>query len=136
MKKAIFMSIKEIHVNKILKRIKNYEFRTQKPKNNFEYIIVYVPVPIKQIKYILKVKQPIVTPNKIQENGIGNREFNKEIKKKYAYFIENVYEINKPLNLENLKKDFNFTAPQSFAYGEKYEELLNYIENIGAKKIF
>ena len=59
MKNAVFMSIKEIHINRILSKIKNHEFRTKKPKKSFDYIIVYVPTPLKELKYILKVKQPI-----------------------------------------------------------------------------
>ena len=55
MEKSVFMSIKEIHINRILKRVKNHEFRTKKPKKDFEYIIVYVPTPLKELKYVLKV---------------------------------------------------------------------------------
>ena len=29
MEKSVFMSIKEIHINRILKRVKNHEFRTK-----------------------------------------------------------------------------------------------------------
>ena len=31
MRSAVFMSIKEIHINRILAKIKNHEFRTKKP---------------------------------------------------------------------------------------------------------
>lgn len=47
---VVFMSIKEIHINRILNKIKNHEFRTKKPKKDFDYIIVYVPTPIKELK--------------------------------------------------------------------------------------
>ena len=76
MKTAVFMSIKEIHINRILEKTKNHEFRTKKPKKDFDYIIVYVPAPIKELKYILKVKQPVVRPNNIIVDGYGNKEFN------------------------------------------------------------
>ena len=76
MRSAVFMSIKEIHINRILGKIKNHEFRTKKPKKDFDYIIVYVPIPVKELKYILKVKQPIASPNKIIIEGYGNKEFN------------------------------------------------------------
>ena len=76
MKSAVFMSIKEIHINRILSKIKNHEFRTKKPKNDFDYIIVYVATPIKELKYILRVKQPVASPNKISIDGYGNKEFN------------------------------------------------------------
>lgn len=63
-------------------------------------------------------------------------EFNNECKEKYAYPIENVYEIKQPIGLTELKEKFNFTAPQSFAYGEKYDSLLKYIEEIGVQKLY
>lgn len=136
MNNAVFMSIKQIHINRILQKVKNHEFRTKKPKNKFNYIIVYVPTPLKELKYILKVKEPIVTPNNILIDGYGNIEFNEECKEKYAYPIENVYEIKQPIGLIELREKFNFTAPQSFAYGEKYNSLLKYIEEIGVKKLY
>lgn len=135
-KRAVFMSIKEIHINRILHKTKNHEFRTKRPKIHFDYIIVYVPTPIKELKYILKVKQPVVSPNKIIIEGHGNKEFNNTKTEKYAYPIENVYKINKPIKLDILKQKFNFTAPQSFAYGEKYQELLEYIDNVGITKLY
>lgn len=136
MTSVVFMSIKEIHMNRILSKIKNHEFRTKKPKNNFDYIIVYVPTPIKELKYILKVKQPVASPNKISINEYGNKEFNNVSTEKYAYPIESVYEINKPIKLDILKQEFNFTALQSFAYGEKYKELLDYIDKVGITKLY
>lgn len=135
-KNAVFMSIKQIHIDRIVHRIKNHEFRTKKPKNKFEYIIVYVPTPLKELKYILKVKEPITTPNKILIDGYGNQKFNEESKEKYAYPIDNVYEIKQPIKLDELREKFNFTAPQSFAYGEKYQSLLKYIKDVGVNKIY
>lgn len=129
MKNVVFMSIKEIHINRILSKIKNHEFRTKKPKKDIDYIVVYVPMPIKELKYVLKVKQAISRPNNIFENGYGNKE-------KYAYPIESVYKINKPIELDKLKQKFKFTAPQSFAYGEKYQELLEYIDKVGITKLY
>lgn len=133
---AVFMSIKEIHMNRILSKIKNHEFRTKKPKKDFDYIIVYVPTPIKELKYVLKVEQPVSAPNKICIDGYGNKEFNNTNKEKYAYPIESVYKINKPIELDILKHEYNFTAPQSFAYGEKYQELLGYIDKVGITKLY
>lgn len=136
MEKSVFMSIKEIHINRILKRVKNHEFRTKKPKKDFEYIIVYVPTPLKELKYVLKVKPPVVSPNKIDIDGLGNREFNDTIIEKYAYPIEGMYEINRTVKLDELKQKYNFTAPQSFAYGEKYPDLLKYIDKVGITKLY
>ena len=136
MQASVFMSIKEIHINRILEKTKNHEFRSKKPKNKFKYIIVYIPIPIKELKYILKVKESITTPNKILIDGFGNQKFNEEQKEKYAYPIESVFEIKRPIKLQELKEKFGFAAPQSFAYGEKYNKLLKYIEEIGVKKLY
>ena len=68
-------------MNRVLNKTKNHEFRTRIPNKNVDYIFVYIPVPIKELKY-------------------------------------------------------NFTAPQSFAYGEKYKELLEYIDKSGITKLY
>ena len=136
MKNSIFMSIKEEHIERIVKRSKNHEFRNRIPKKEVEYIIVYVPTPVKELKYILKVKEPVKVPNKIEIEGIGNQKFNAGKGSKYAYPIENVYKINEILDLCELKNKYNFTAPQSFAYGEKYKEILKFIEKVGTTKIY
>ena len=88
MKNVVFMSIKEIHINRILSKIKNHEFRTNKPKKDIDYIVVYVPTPIKELKYVLKVKQAVSRPNNIIENGYGNKEFNNANKEKYQELLE------------------------------------------------
>ena len=133
---TVFMSIKEIHINRILSKIKNHEFRTKKPKKYFDYIIVYVPTPIKELKYVLKVKHPIASPDKIMIDGYGNKDFNNTNIEKYAYPIENVYKINKPIKLDILKQEFDFTPPQSFTYGEKHQKLLEYIDKVGTTKLY
>ncbi len=136
MENIVFMSIKEQYVKRILNKSKNHEFRTRIPKEKVDYIWVYVPTPIKELKYILKVKEPISTPNKIMVDGFGNDEFNVETGTKYAFPIENMYEINESISLNELIKKFKFTAPQSFAYGRKYKKLIMNVEKIGMKQIF
>lgn len=78
----------------------------------------------------------MVSPNKIDIDGFGNREFNNTIIEKYAYPIEGMYEINRTIKLDELKQKYNFTAPQSFAYGEKYPDLLKYIDKVGITKLY
>ncbi len=136
MENIVFMSIKEQHINRILKKSKNHEFRTRIPKEKVDYILVYVPTPIKKLKYLLKVKDIISIPDKIEIDGYGNDKFNSEKGSKYAYPIESVYKINKTIRLEELKERYNFTAPQSFAYGNKYKELVLDIKKIGFTKIY
>lgn len=136
MENIVFMSIKEQHIKRILEKTKNHEFRNRISKEKVDYIFVYVPTPIKELKYILKVKEIVGFPNQIEVDGYGNEKFNAGKGSKYAYPIENMYEINNPIELKELKGKFNFTAPQSFAYGKKYKELLTYIDKNGIKKIY
>ena len=136
MNNIIFMSIKEQHINRILNKSKNHEFRTRIPKQKVDYILVYVPTPVKELKYLLKVKEIISTPNKIETDGYGNDKFNIEKGIKYAYPIENVFELKQSIKLNELKEKYNFTAPQSFAYGNRYKELLSDVRNIGFTKIY
>lgn len=131
-----YMSIKEIHMNKILKKIKNYEFRNYITKNIINKIYVYVPTPVKQLKYILDVDTPVKAPNKINELGVGNKEFNLGNKSKYAYPIKHVYELQESIPLKQLKDKFGFTAPQAFAYGNKYIKLTNKINSINTKQLY
>lgn len=42
-----------------------------------------------------------------------------------------MYEINRTVKLDELRQKYNFTAPQSFVYGEKYPDLL---KEFGLKK--
>ena len=136
MNNTIFMSIKEQHINRILNKSKNHEFRTRIPKQKVDYILVYVPTPVKELKYLLKVKEIISTPNKIETDGYGNDKFNIEKGIKYAYPIENVFKLKQSIKLNELKEKYNFTAPQSFAYGNRYQELLSDVRNIGFIKIY
>lgn len=133
---VVFMSIKEEHILKIVNKTKNHEFRNKIPKDSFRFIIVYVPVPVKQIKYILEVSTPVKKLQKINEDGIGNKKFNDGNGTEFAYPINHCYELNKFLELKQLEKDYNFTAPQSFAYGRKYSKLFAKIKQIGCKKLY
>lgn len=99
MENIVFMSIKEQHINRILNKSKNHEFRTTIPKQKVDYIFVYVPTPVKELRYLLKVKDIIYTPNKIAIDGYGNDKFNTEEGSKYAFPIENVYKLNKSMKL-------------------------------------
>lgn len=133
---VVFMSIKEEHILRIVNKTKNHEFRNKIPKDCFKFIIVYVPAPVKQIKYILEVSTPVKKLQKINEEGIGNKKFNDGNGTEFAYPINHCYELNKFLELKQLEKDYNFTAPQSFTYGSKYSKLFTKIKEIGCKKLY
>ena len=77
MDKAIFISIKPIHLNKIVSGIKNYEFRNYIPKKDINKLYVYESYPTCSLKYILTIDKIVKYPDKIKENGYGNSDFNK-----------------------------------------------------------
>ena len=126
---AIYISIKPIHLNRIVEGTKNYEFRNYIPKKEFDTLYVYESYPISSLKYIIKIDKIVKAPNKIDNEGIGNIEFNQGDKTKYAYHIDKIYKI-KPINLKTLKEKYHFTPPQGYAYDTRYENLTNYLKSV------
>ena len=135
MDKGIFLSIKPVFTKKIETGEKNYEYRKYYPKNKINKIYVYESSPTCCLKYILYIDNVIEYPNKINEVGYGNDDFNNGLKKsKYAYHILTVEKLEKPIPLKKLKDDFSFCPPQSYAYDSKYPKLIEYIKE-SRKKI-
>lgn len=136
MKKAIYLSIKPKFTKKIETGEKNYEFRKYIPKLDIDTLFVYETFPTCQLKYIIELGQIIEYPNKINECGYGNEEFNNGLKKsKYAYEIKHVDLLENPINLKELKEVYNFMPPQSYAYDSRYEKLTNAIKNAKVRRI-
>lgn len=126
---SIYISIKPKFVKLILEGTKNYEFRKYIPKRNFNKIYIYETLPVAQIKYIIEITNIYKYPNKIDELGYGNMEFNNGLKEsKFAYKLGEIYYLEKPIKLEELKSEYNFIPPQGFSYSEKYEKLTEFIE--------
>ena len=97
---------------------------------------MYETFPTCQLKYIIELRQIIEYPNKINECGYGNEEFNNGLKKsKYAYEIKHVDLLENPINLKELKEVYNFMPPQSYAYDSRYEKLTNTIKNAKVRRI-
>lgn len=134
---SIILSIKPFYNELILNKEKHYEFRNFKPKNFTSYFWVYESSPIKTLKYIMKIKDPIVFPNKAQGLSYGVDRFNSgEMKNKYAYEIEELYLLDNPLSMKFLKENFNFTPPQAYTYLQNNVDLQKYIQkNINLKTI-
>lgn len=133
MSEGIYISIKPKPMDKIVKKIKNYEFRNYIPKEKFKFLYVYLPLPECQLKYVIEVGKIVKYPEKLEEYGDGNLEFNEGKKTKYAYQILKVQELVKPISLKKLKEEFLFAPPQAFSYSKTYPKLTDYIEN--AKKV-
>ena len=125
--KSIYISIKPIYLRKIESHEKNYEFRNYIPKKEFDTLFVYESYPTCELKYIIQIENIIEFPNKIDELGIGNYEFNNGNMSKYAYQIKSVYMLERPIKLKELKEKYNFNPPQSYAYNDTYKELSEYI---------
>ncbi len=126
----LIYSLKPIYANLILNKQKNHEFRSVKPKNLPKRVWFYVSSPESKLKYLAEVGEIIVYPNKIHVPGEGNQEFNNSYKSlDFAYPIIHFYKIKEPITLKDLKSNFGFSAPQSFAYLNKYDELKNYLLN-------
>lgn len=135
MSKALYISIHLKHVERIVKGIKNYEFRNYIPKRKFDTLYVYTTLPKKEIKYVLKICNIVEYPNLILIEGKGNKEFNEGNKTKYAYAISEVYELKRPIPLEELKGKYQFSPPQAYAYDIKYPSLTSVLEKAPKTKI-
>lgn len=136
MKQGIYISIKKEHIDRIISGIKNYEFRKYIPKRGADILYVYVPSPVCELKYIIEVNNIISYPNKILKEGYGNKEFNEGLKKsKFAYEVSSVYELESTVKLSLLKDLYGFSAPQSYAYDDRYKELTEYINKMKKNKL-
>lgn len=133
MKKGIYLSIKPEFTKRIEIGEKNYEFRKYNPKEKINILYVYETVPTCALKYIIEISDIIEYPNKILKDGYGNEDFNKGLKKsKFAYEIKHVDILEYPIPLSILKEEYGFTAPQSYAYDERYNKLT---EEVNKSKI-
>lgn len=136
MKKAIYLSIKPKFTKKIETGEKNHEFRKYIPKEEIDTLFVYETVPTCQLKYIIEIEKIVEYPNKINELGYGNVDFNSGLKQsKYAYEIKHVDLLEEPIYLKELKDVYGFVPPQSYAYDERYEKLTNYLKSAKVKRI-
>lgn len=136
MKKGIYLSIKPKFTKMIETGEKNHEFRKYYPKEKIDHLYVYESAPTSALKYIIQIGEVIEYPNKISELGYGNADFNNGLKKsKYAYQIVHVDILEKPICLSELKQKYGFSAPQSYAYDTRYEELTKELSKLNVKRL-
>jgi len=137
MYKDIFISIHTKYMNKIELMEKRYELRNFSTKYPIKRFYIYEPLPVCKLTYIANVEHPVVFPNKIKNSCIESDRFNNgETHYKKAYEIKDLYKLEEPIPLHKLKEDYQFTAPQSYTYSEKYPDLINKISNMKLIKIF
>ncbi|KAI0112433.1 hypothetical protein GGR51DRAFT_39782 [Nemania sp. FL0031] len=114
----IMVSLHPEHIARIVDRTKNHEFRAWKIPQQVSRIWVYITRPESHLRYMCLFGEP-KTPGEIQdEKGIGNIEFNQGKKAaKFAYEVLQVYELNNPVSLDEMKKKgWVAGAPQKYTY--------------------
>ncbi|RMF94786.1 MAG: hypothetical protein D6734_06950 [Candidatus Schekmanbacteria bacterium] len=133
----IFISLKPQFSELIRQRKKTHEFRKYRPRHEIKRLWIYVTHPVSALKYIAEVGKLVEYPTRIPEDGVGNKEFNTGLKKsKYAFPILHLYELREPIHLRRLRNEFGFAPPQSFAYIDKYESLVEYVKDSGLRRLF
>lgn len=133
----VVMSIKPNFVRLIQEKKKNYEFRKYIPKLGIDRLWIYTTSPVCILEYVADIDNIVAYPEKVMGNGVGNEEFNNGLKKsKYAYHINHLYRLEKPIKLDVLRTLCDFTAPQSYFYLENNEKLQSLLEIQKLEKIF
>ncbi|MEH7459332.1 hypothetical protein V7183_19580 [Bacillus sp. JJ1127] len=135
----ILTSIYEKYCKRIKTTSKNFEFRNFEITSNSGYLImwVYVPKPIKEIRYKMTVKNPIRELNDEVQYNEGNEKFIAimENGRKFAYEIVGLEEIEKPIPL-TFMKELGVNAPQNFAYINNFLTLKEELQKARTRKIF
>ncbi|TRX94348.1 hypothetical protein FHL15_004815 [Xylaria flabelliformis] len=114
----IMVSLHPEHIAKIVDRSKNHEFRAWKIPQPVSRIWIYITRPECELKYMCRFSEAKV-PGEIEDDeGVGNIEFNQGKKSaKFAYEILQVYELNNPVSLDEMKrKGWVKGAPQKYTY--------------------
>lgn len=103
---------------------KNHEFRKYRLKPSVKRVWFYRTAPHSSIAHICEIKSahtrnPGDAP--LEEDGLGNREFNTRHKDwegyDFAYKILSVYVIEKPLSLKEMNSKYGLTAaPRGLVY--------------------
>ncbi|KAI0439690.1 hypothetical protein F4803DRAFT_29214 [Xylaria telfairii] len=114
----IMVSLHPEHIAKIVDRTKNHEFRAWKIPQQVSRIWVYITRPESELRYMCLFGGPKMPGEIEDEKGIGNVEFNQgRGVAKFAYEILQVYELNNPVSLDEMKrKGWVAGAPQKYTY--------------------
>lgn len=114
----IMVSLHPEPLAKIINGTKNHEFRVWKIPPTVTRVWIYSTRPFSELKYMCTLGPPKV-PGEIEDNkGVGNVEFNQgKAVAKYAYEILQVYELNDPVPLDEMKKKgWVNAAPQKYVW--------------------
>ncbi|KAI1304032.1 hypothetical protein F5Y03DRAFT_181108 [Xylaria venustula] len=114
----IMVSLHPEHIARIVDRTKNHEFRVWKIPQQVSRIWIYVTRPESQLRYMCLFSEPKAPGELEDEEGVGNVDFNQgKMAAKFAYEILQVYELNNPVSLDEMKrKGWVAGAPQKYTY--------------------
>jgi predicted transcriptional regulator len=120
----VILPMREPYMQQIVNGEKNYEFRKYCLKASVKRIWFYSTAPQSSIEYICEIL-PAKTRNPddltLEEDGLGNKEFNERHKDwegyDFAYEVLAVYRIEKPVTLKDLRNDHGIrSAPRGLVY--------------------
>ncbi|KAI0386562.1 hypothetical protein F5Y04DRAFT_244323 [Hypomontagnella monticulosa] len=113
----IMVSLHPEPLENILDGTKNHEFRSWKIPASVNRVWLYSTKPHSELKYMCKLSQAKVPGEIEDEEGVGNAEFNQGKGSKFAYEILQVYELNNPVSLEEMKdKGWLAAPPQKYRW--------------------
>ena len=120
----VILAMQEPYMTQITSGQKTHEFRKYRLAPSVKRIWFYRTAPYSSIAHICEIL-PAETRNvgdaPLEENGLGNREFNTRDKDwegyDFAYEILSVYEIEEPILLKDLMGRYGMkAAPRGFVY--------------------
>lgn len=113
----VIVSIDPDNVKQIVDGVKTHDFRDFR-LHQVARIWIYITRPVCQLKYMATIsgyKLPGEIPK--EERGIGNKEFNDKKGAKYAYELQQVYQLNNPVSLERMKENgWIEQAPEKYEF--------------------
>ncbi|KAJ0307830.1 hypothetical protein COL516b_003800 [Colletotrichum fioriniae] len=112
----IFISIHPEHMEAIVAGEKNHEFRNYKIPHTVTRMWLYVTKPVAELRYMACFSEA-KSPGEIDEDGVGNAEFNQNNSSKFAYHLKKVFQLNDPMSLqEMMDMDWLHGPPQKYNY--------------------
>lgn len=129
-KSDIILPMRDPYMGQIVDGSKNYEFRKYRLKPSIRRIWFYRTAPHSSITHVCEIL-PAHTRNPgdaaLEENGLGNAEFNSRHPDwdgyDFAYKILSVWELIEPIPLATMRSTYGFrSAPRGLVYLPKQVE--------------
>ncbi|KAL2875010.1 hypothetical protein SGCOL_009854 [Colletotrichum sp. CLE4] len=112
----IFISIHPEHMDAIVAGEKNHEFRNYRIPHTVTRMWLYITKPVAELRYMACISEAR-SPGEIDEDGIGNADFNQHKTSKFAYHLKKVFQLNDPMPLQEMMGlDWLHGPPQKYNY--------------------